>query len=278
MGPPDTSPTTVSIITVCLNAEAHIRSAILSVVGQTYPHIEYLIVDGGSTDATLDIVREFEPRFEGRLRWVSEPDQGLYDAMNKGVGRAVGDLVGIVNADDLLTPDAVARVIETHQANPEAGVIFGDTCTIDEAGSVVLELPAPPQFAAEQMVDGMVFCHQSMFVTTQTYRDVGTYDTRFHILADHEFVLRCLRAGVGFAYTGAKLSQFRLGGVSGTSIRRLDRERTQIRIMYGANPVVQWAVYAKHIASTLVYDSLKWNESFVRAHKRRAAERARLPR
>ena len=269
----DPKPVLVSIVTVCLNAEKHVRSAIESVLAQTYADIEYLVVDGGSTDATLDIVRELEPRFAGRMRWVSESDVGLYDAMNKGIGLAAGDLIGIVNADDLLTPEAVATVVATWQAQPEAGVVFGGTCTIDEVGDVVLDMPAPAEVTPEAMGEGMVFCHQSMFVTAETYRTLGTYDTSFRILADYEFVMRCLRGGVVFALADARLSRFRLGGVSGSSTRQVDRERTRIRIRYGANPVVQWAIYARHALASAVYDSLKWNTAFTKAYERRSARK-----
>jgi len=258
----------VSIVTVCLNAEEHIGQAVESVLAQTYQPIEYVVVDGGSSDATLEIVRGYEPRFEGQMRWVSEPDEGLYDAMNKGVGMARGELVGILNADDYYEPDAVMRVVATWQANPEAGVVYGDTRNVDACGNVTLERPAPSSVDLETMMGGMVLCHQSMFVTAESYRRLGGYDMRYRILADYEFVMRAVSSGVSFAYAGANLSFFRLGGASGAAIRELDRERTRIKIDYGASPVAQWALYCKHALATVVYGLLRRSKALERAYQR----------
>lgn len=98
---------TITLITVCYNSVAVIRTAMESVLRQTWPDLEYLIVDGGSTDGTLDVIREYEPKFNGRMRWVSEPDRGIYDAINKGLALATGDVVGLLNADDVLADDKV---------------------------------------------------------------------------------------------------------------------------------------------------------------------------
>ena len=101
----------VSIITIAFNSAQTIRDTITSVLSQSYSNIEYIIIDGASNDATVQIVREYEPLFNGRLKWVSEPDEGLYDAMNKGVKMATGDVIGILNSDDLLYDSNVLRDI-----------------------------------------------------------------------------------------------------------------------------------------------------------------------
>jgi O-antigen/teichoic acid export membrane protein/glycosyltransferase involved in cell wall biosynthesis len=268
-----TPPVLVSIITVCLNAEMHLREAMDSVLAQTYADIEYIVVDGGSSDATLEIIKEYELRFGGRMRWTSGPDSGLYDAMNKGVASARGDLIGILNADDLYPTDAVKLAVETWRANPEAGIVFGDTCNIDESGNVTLDRPAPPEITREVMMRGMMVCHQSMFVSADTYRQQGAYDTQYRILADYEFVMRCIRAGVGFASTGALLSSFRLGGVSGSFDRQFDRELSLIRIRYGANPLGQWALYYKHALSIFAFGILGRSERFVRLYDKHKARK-----
>ena len=96
-----------TIITVCFNSEMTIERTIQSVLNQTCQDYEYIIIDGASTDGTMDIVRKYEPLFQGRMRWISEKDQGIYDAMNKGIGVASGELIGIVNSDDYYEPDAL---------------------------------------------------------------------------------------------------------------------------------------------------------------------------
>ena len=102
----------VSIITVCFNSEKTIRRTIESVLYQTYPNIEYIIVDGKSTDGTVDIVKEYLPAFQKRLRYVSERDKGIYDAMNKGIRLSAGDVIGIINSDDFYEPDAVENIVK----------------------------------------------------------------------------------------------------------------------------------------------------------------------
>ena len=109
----DTETPLVSVITVCLNAGAHISQAMGSVLAQTYANVEHIVVDGGSTDDTLEVLAEFKPRLGDRLRWISEPDEGLYDAMNKGIALATGSLIGTLNADDFYEPDAIANAVRT---------------------------------------------------------------------------------------------------------------------------------------------------------------------
>ena len=99
-----------SIITICYNSGKTVERTLKSVLGQSFKNFEYIIVDGGSNDDTLDIVRKYEPLFQGRLKWKSEPDKGIYDAMNKGIVRVSGDIIGIVNSDDWLEPDALEKV------------------------------------------------------------------------------------------------------------------------------------------------------------------------
>lgn len=108
----------ISIITATYNSARTLRDTFESVLAQTYRDIEYIIVDGASRDATLDIIREYEPRFEGKMKWVSEPDKGLYDAMNKGIARATGDVVGILNSDDSIQTSTYWNTLWRSSAPP----------------------------------------------------------------------------------------------------------------------------------------------------------------
>ena len=108
----------VSIITVCYNSEKTIRRTIESVLNQTYDNIEYIIVDGASTDQTMDIVKEYEPKFSGRMRWISEPDEGIYFAMNKGIDMAAGELIGLLNSDDTYESNAVKSIRDALVSEP----------------------------------------------------------------------------------------------------------------------------------------------------------------
>ena len=118
----------VSIITVCYNSEKTIYQTMDSVLKQTYSNIEYIIIDGASTDGTLAIIKEFGQRFGARMRYVSEPDHGIYDAMNKGISMAGGDIIGIINSDDYYEPDAVEKVIGAYSRG-DCAVFYGEMRT-----------------------------------------------------------------------------------------------------------------------------------------------------
>ena len=117
----------ISIITATFNSAATVRDTIVSVLKQTYPNIEYLIIDGASKDNTIDVVKELEPKFGGRLHYISEPDKGIYDAMNKGIKMATGDVVGILNSDDFFTSNGViARVADAFAQVNDIDAVYGD--------------------------------------------------------------------------------------------------------------------------------------------------------
>lgn len=121
---------TISLITVCFNCAATIRTALESVLRQTWRDIEYLVIDGGSTDGTVDVIRKYEREFKGRMRWVSEKDRGMYDAINKGIRMATGDVVGILNADDVLAADDVIERVKEVYGSLTHGA-FSDSSDLD---------------------------------------------------------------------------------------------------------------------------------------------------
>ena len=122
----------ISIVTATFNSSATLRDTIKSVLGQTYRDFEHLIIDGGSKDDTLDIVREYEPQYGGRLRWVSERDRGIYDAMNKGIAMATGDVVGILNSDDFYTSDTVLQAVAEAMQEQSVDAVYGDIHYVNE--------------------------------------------------------------------------------------------------------------------------------------------------
>jgi len=255
----------VSIITVCLNAEEHVHTAMESVLAQSYPQVEYIVVDGASTDTTLDIVRELEPSFGGRLRWTSEPDDGLYDAMNKGIAMAAGGLIGIVNADDFYEPSAVETAVATWRANPAAGVIYGPMRAI-EPGKPSRTLGVPEAISLADLRHDMIIRHPATFITASTYQHVGVYDTSYPIAADYDFLLRCLESGVEFAHVAEVMSNFSLFGTSQTQIRNADRDATRVRVAHGVNPVVAWSRYYKRAIAYRVYTALERYPWFTKAY------------
>lgn len=211
-GPESASPV-VSIITVCLNSEKHIEQTIESVLGQTYGHIEYIIIDGGSTDGTLDILREYDDRIS---YWVSEPDEGLYDAMNKGVSLATGELVGIVNSDDWYFPYSVEEAVRASVEDPDVQVFFGDVHIVDLDGALLGVLTS----TEEDIEHVYQVHHPTCFVRRAVYEDYK-YRTRFRIAADYDLMLRLHQAGVRFHRIDLPITYCRIGGVSTAYYRRI---------------------------------------------------------
>ena len=122
----------ISLITATYNSAETLRDTMQSVLNQTFKDVDYIVVDGGSKDATMDIVKEFEPQFEGRMRWVSERDKGIYDAMNKGVRMAQGDIVGILNSDDFFASDKVLETVNNaFTENPTIEGVYADVRYVD---------------------------------------------------------------------------------------------------------------------------------------------------
>lgn len=121
----------VSVITATYNSGTTLRDTLESVLAQTYPDIEHIVVDGGSTDNTMELVREYEPRYNGRLRYVSEPDKGIYDAMNKGIGMATGEVIGILNSDDFYTSADTVETLIGELERLKVDAVFGDIHFVD---------------------------------------------------------------------------------------------------------------------------------------------------
>jgi len=210
----------VSIVTPCFNAAGTIRDTIESVLGQTYPNIEYIVIDGGSTDGTVDIIREYEPRFEGqtgRMRWVSEPDGGIYDAMNKGIRMARGELIGTINADDWYERDAVERIVAAAAGATGPFIITGRVCICDPRGKKLYHQDACGDVAG-CVRRFMPVCQPATFVSKAAYESVGLFDASFRIAADYDFVFRAVSAGVKFATTSADIANMRFGGVSAVGV------------------------------------------------------------
>jgi glycosyltransferase involved in cell wall biosynthesis len=177
------TPPRISTVTVAFNAAATIARTIDSVLAQTVAGHEYLVIDGGSTDGTLDILRHHA----GRIRIVSEPDRGIYDAMNKGVRLARGTWIHLLNADDAYArPDALARVID--RLDP-ARTNYCDIRVVDEAGSARVQ---SFRYSRLRMLYGAYVPHPGLIVARSQYDAVGDYDLRWRIAADHDMILRLL--------------------------------------------------------------------------------------
>jgi len=217
----------ISIITVVFNDKEHIENTILSVANQTYTNIEYVIIDGESTDGTIDIISEYEDKID-ILK--SESDSGLYDAMNKGLQVAGGDYVWFLNSGDrIYSDDTITRMIRDSNAHPD--ILYGGTMIIDEKGEEIGDrrLKPPEKLSWKSFKYGMLVCHQSVIVRKEIAPE---YDLNFRISADIDWLIRATKNAGEIHYTGLILSQFLDGGLSKKKVKEGLRERFRIMTRY----------------------------------------------
>ncbi len=203
----------VSIITVVLNNKDTIEDCMLSVFNQSYPDIEYIVIDGGSVDGTLDVIKKHESKI---AKWVSEPDRGIYDAMNKGIGLASGDIVGILNSDDFYAHnraiERVVSVIERHQAES----CYGDLVYVDKLNpnKIVRYWKSRP-FNKNLFKKGWMPPHPAFFCRRGIYQKYGLFKEELRIAADYEMMLRLLyKFECSTVYIPEVLVKMRTGGNS----------------------------------------------------------------
>ncbi len=212
----------ISIITVVYNGKDVLPKTIESVRTQDYKHIEYIVIDGGSKDGTLDVIKNNGDVISA---WSSEPDKGIYDAMNKGLKKATGDYVWFLNAgDEVFAPDTLTRVFSMG----EADAYYGDVGYIDEKGDTLgtrtLKTP-PPELSWREMIKGMVVSHQSFIVKREL---ASNYDLRYKYVADVDWMISTLKNCKSVTNTNMTLSKFLVGGFSKKNIIRSNRERFTI--------------------------------------------------
>lgn len=211
----------VSIITVCFNSSKTIRKTFDSVLHQTYPNIEYFVIDGLSTDGTVDIIKEYEPFFQGRMRWVSEKDEGIYDAMNKGIRMANGELVGIINSDDYYEENAVEIMVNA-MTEDKYQILYGAIRTWKNGEEASIGISSH-KFLRENMIG-----HPACFVSGTVYEDFGGYHTKYPSVADYDFMLRMNeREEVKFYPVYKLIANFTAGGMSATGEAYLDLVKLQ---------------------------------------------------
>ncbi len=199
----------ISIVTVTYNCKEQLRETIDSIVSQTYKNIEFLVIDGGSTDGTLDVVKEYQAKID---YWISEPDKGIYDAMNKGLKTVTGDFVLFLNAGDVFFSKRTLQQIP-FEKNFDADVFYGETLIVSEKGECLGlgQKTLPKDLTWSHFKNGMVVCHQSIFISTQI---AGTYNLNFKYSADIDWVLNALKVANKIVFTETIISRFVTGGFS----------------------------------------------------------------
>lgn len=241
----ETNSPLVSVITVVLNGETHLEQAFNSVFDQSYANIEYIVIDGCSTDKTIDIIKQNENKID---YWLSEKDKGLYFAMNKGISLAKGDIIGILNADDFYATDTVKNVVDSY-LHTNAAIFHGDILLITKDQRVRMK---PDITKMDQQPS--VF-HPTCFVKKSVYNTIGVFDTQYKISSDYDFLLRCIRNNYTFSYVPEVLSNFRPGGMSASCGSNLEGYKIMKVHKTGYHQQVAWRAvkcYAKTFIKKLI--------------------------
>jgi len=196
-----------SVITVVYNGEAHLEQTIQSVLSQSWSNIEYVIVDGGSTDGTLDIIRKYEDRID---HWISEPDKGIYDAMNKGLDLSSGDLIAFLNSGDWYNPGVLEKVAEEYLRNLNGNLVIAGKWTL-VFEDLDLEIHVSPSLKFSL---GIPISHPAMFVPRNVYEKFGKFDLQYRYGADFDVLVRFYLRGVKFHFIDTKILNYRTQGAS----------------------------------------------------------------
>ncbi len=253
----------ISVVTIALNDEMRIARTLESVRRQTRPLDEYIVVDGLSTDKTNDIIRSYSDIVTDHI---SEPDKGIYDAMNKGILRATGDIIGILNAGDYYYPRTIERVQQA-SAGCDADIYHGDQMTFTEYSDFSFYRYQKPETEIESLESGPTIYHPTCFVSKRLYKSIDMYDTSYRVNADYEFLLRAKRAGAVFMYIPYTLTGFQTGGVSGGCSRYYEAYRI---IMSYDLPL--WGIATCKLIRCIVYDRIgklvRWDRLLERRRKR----------
>lgn len=207
----------ISIITVAYNSRDTISSAIDSVLSQKYGDIEYIIIDGASSDGTVDIVKKYGEKLS---KFISEPDKGIYDAMNKGIKLVSGDIVGILNSDDMYANDTVLSEVAKTFESTGADAVYGDLVYVDnDDTNKVVRYWKSGEYTTGGFRNGWHPAHPAFFVKRRVYEKYGMFDTSFDISSDFELMLRFLeKYRIKAAYLPKVLIRMRLGGASNRAV------------------------------------------------------------
>lgn len=211
----------ISIITATFNSAKTLKDTIQSVLRQTNKDFEYLIIDGGSTDETIDIVKSYESEFSGRLKWVSEKDQGIYDAMNKGIKMVSGDVVGILNSDDYFTSDDILQTVDNAFKSHEIDAIYGDIHFIRDGNpQKCVRYYSSRMFRPFWLRFGFMPAHPSFYCKREIFDKAGLYSLDYKIGADYEMMVRLFkRHKIKSLYVNKDFVTMRTGGASNNNVR-----------------------------------------------------------
>lgn len=209
----------ISIITTTYNSASTVEDTFRSLLRQGYQDIEYIVVDGYSTDGTIDIIKRYEPQFEGKMKWISEKDEGIYDAMNKGLAMATGDIVGILNSDDFFSADDVIERMVS-EFTDDVDLIYGDIHFVRDSNlKKSIRYYSGRIFRPSMVRWGFFPPHPSLYVRRSIYEKYGYYKAEYRISADFEMIARlCYVHKLRYRYIHMDFVTMRMGGASTDSL------------------------------------------------------------
>lgn len=249
---------TISVIVATYNSSSTVGDTLESLLSQAYKQFECIIIDGGSKDNTMEIVKEYEERFEGRLKWISEPDRGLYDAMNKGLAMATGDVVGILNSDDFYTSNDVLERVAHEIENVDA--VYGDIHFVNPDDlSKCVRYYSSRSFRRWQMRLGFMPAHPSFYCRRRVYQTLGAFDLQFKVAADFEQLLRLIYINrISTKYIPMDFVTMRTGGASTSGLQShkailRDHLRAYRKNGVRANIATESLRYAYRIMQAILY-------------------------
>ena len=238
----------ISVITISFNSEATLEETIRSVTSQDYPALEYVIIDGGSTDGTLEIIRKYQDRIQVV---VSEPDRGISDAFNKGVARATGEIVGIVNSDDILLPGALQKVAESYQ--PQVDVYSGWIMFWNQETNETF--PSYPDIAFDRLKLQYRVAHPARFIRRDAYERFGLYREDLRYMMDIELLCRFYKQGARFMLIDSPLAMFRIGGTTNDSIYKKKEDYRAFVQSFGGS---SWDFRRIWMQAVIKYNLIQW--------------------
>lgn len=209
----------ISIITATYNSGATLKDTFESILAQSYKNVECIVVDGNSKDNTLDIIKKYEPRFNGRMKWISEPDRGIYDAMNKGIDLAGGDIIGILNSDDFFSADDVLEKVVDNISEVDA--VYGDIHYVNNSNlEKTVRYYSSRRFSPWKMIMGFMPAHPSFYCHRELYDKYGKFDPDLPVAADFELLLRFIYINkIKTRYIPQDFVTMRTGGASTSGIK-----------------------------------------------------------
>jgi glycosyltransferase involved in cell wall biosynthesis len=244
----------VSIITVCFNSQDYITNTITSVLSQNYPDIEYIIVDGNSRDNTLHIIKSFGSKI---TKWISEPDKGLYDAMNKGIGMATGDIIAFINSDDFyLDSHVVSDVVNEFRTN-QVDAVHAELFYVDQSDTdKIVRHWKTGDYTSGAFQKGWHPAHPTFFIRREVYEQFGLFDLQFKLAADFELMCRFFeKHQISSFYLHRPLIKMRLGGATSKNLKNVLRQNIECYKAFRVNniPVSPFYIFKRIVPKLKQY-------------------------